>query len=373
MKAERGTRNVQFIVHRSSFIVYRSAPLRLIFLLLFLAVPSIAQTISGTVTDAQNAPVAGAGVSLANQNKIVSETVTDAEGKFSVTADGETNLILKITAKGFADYEKRVGAGDFREPLSVVLSPQNLREQVTVSITQTETRLNETPASVVVLTRENLDATAALTVDDALRQIAGFALFRRSSSRTTNPTAQGANFRGLAGSGASRASVLLDGISINDAFGGWTYWTRVPKSSVQQIEVLRGGASSLYGDAALSGAINLQQIRAAGEKPVLRFETSAGTQNTFEGSAFGAFGKNGWDFSASLDAFKTRGYIPVAENERGAADFYANSRYQNGFLTLEKRFNHDSPQRRGDAEFFENARIFLRGNLFSENRQNGTR
>ncbi|HEX9961867.1 MAG TPA: TonB-dependent receptor [Pyrinomonadaceae bacterium] len=342
------------------------------FLLLFLAFPTIAQTISGTVANAQNAPIAGANVSLENLNKIVSQTATDAEGKFSVSASNQTNLVLKITAKGFADYRKSVGENDFKAPLTIVLAPRNLREEVTVSITQTETRLNETPASVVVLTRETLDATAAQTVDDALRQVAGFALFRRSSSKTTNPTAQGANFRGLAGSGASRASVLLDGISINDAFGGWTYWTRVPKSSIRQIETLRGGASSLYGDAALSGAINLQ-TESTGDAPVLRVEASAGTQKTFDGSAFGAFGKNGWNFSASLDAFRTRGYIPVAKTERGAADFYANSRYRNGFLTLEKRFKQDLTRRRGDAEFFNNSRIFLRGNLFSENRDNGTR
>jgi outer membrane receptor protein involved in Fe transport len=348
------------------------APLRLIFFLLLLGVPIFAQTISGTVADAQNAPVAGALVSLEKQNKTLAQTATDAEGKFSVAAGDETNLILKITAKGFADYEKSVGENDFSAPLNIVLSPPNLRADVTVSVTQTETRLSETPASVVVLTRENLDVTAARNLDDALRQIAGFAMFRRSSSRTTNPTAQGANFRGLAGSGASRASVLLDGISVNDAFGGWTYWTRVPKSSVQQIEVLRGGASSLYGDAALSGAINLQ-TESIGKEPVLRFEASAGTQNTFDGSAFGAFGKNGWNFSASFDAFHTRGYVPIAEEERGAADFYANSRYQNGFLTIEKRFGEDSTQKRGDTEILKNARIFLRGNLFSENRQNGTR
>ena len=363
MNAERGTRNLRFLVLHSSFIAL---------LYLLPALPIIAQTLSGTVADAQNAPIAGANVSLENQNKIVSETATDAEGKFSVSADNQTNPVLKITAKGFADYEKIVRRTDFDAPLTIVLAARNLREEVTVSITQTETRLSETPASVVVLTRENLDATAAQTVDDALRQIAGFALFRRSSSRTTNPTAQGANFRGLAGSGASRASVLLDGISINDAFGGWTYWTRVPKSSIEQIEVLRGGASSLYGDAALSGAVNLQ-TKSIGGAPVLRFETSAGTQNTFDANAFGAFGKNGWNFSASLDAYKTGGYIPVAETERGAADFYANSRYQNGFLTLEKRFRKDSRQRGAGAEFLKGARIFLRGNLFSENRDNGTR
>jgi outer membrane receptor protein involved in Fe transport len=348
------------------------APLFTAFIFFFAFQTASAQTISGIVTDAQKAPVAGAKVSLENQNEVVSQAATDTEGKFSVSADSETNLILKITADGFADYEKSIRENDFQSPLTIVLAPQNLREEITVSITQTETRLSETPASVVVLTRETLDATAAQTVDDALRQIAGFALFRRSSSRTTNPTAQGANFRGLAGSGASRASVLLDGISINDAFGGWTYWTRVPKSSVQQIEALRGGASSLYGDAALSGAINLQ-TKSTGDAPVLRFETSAGTQNTFDGSVFGAFGRKGWNFLASLDGFKTRGYIPVAETERGAADFYANSRYRNGFLRLEKRFKEDSSPGSEDAEFFKNARIFLRGNLFSENRRNGTR
>lgn len=374
----RGDRNPASRIFRGFFRLLKdgfgiSAALFSAFLFCFAFQTTFAQTISGTVADAQNAPVAGAAVALEKQNKTIAQTATDAEGKFSVAANNETNLILKITAKGFSVYEKSVGENDFRAPLNIVLAPENLREEVTVSITQTGTRLNETPASVVVLTRETLDATAAQTVDDALRQIAGFALFRRSSSRTTNPTAQGANFRGLAGSGASRASVLLDGISINDAFGGWTYWTRVPKSAVRQIEVLRGGASSLYGDAALSGAINLQ-TESTGDEPVLRFETSAGTQKTFEGSAFGAFGKNGWNLSASFDAFRTRGYIPIAENERGAADFYANSRYQNGFLTLEKRFKKDSPQRRGgDAEFFKNARVFLRGNLFSENRENGTR
>lgn len=348
----------------------RFAPWREIFLLILLAVPVFAQTISGTVADAQNAPVAGAGVSLARENKTFAQTSTDREGKFSVSAANQTNLILKISAKGFADYEKRLGANDFQSPLTIVLSPPNLREEVTVSVTQTETRLSETPASVVVLTRETLDATAARNLDDALRQIAGFALFRRSSSKTTNPTAQGANFRGLAGSGASRASVLLDGVSINDAFGGWTYWTRVPKSSLEQIEALRGGASSLYGDAALSGAINLQ-TESIGEKPILRFEASAGTQDTLDASAFGAFGRNGWNFSASLDAFRTGGYIPIAENERGAADFYSNSRYQNGFVTVEKRFSSKSS---GAASgFFNNSRIFLRGNLFSENRNNGTR
>jgi outer membrane receptor protein involved in Fe transport len=343
---------------------------RLILVLLLLSAPIFAQSISGTVTDGQNSPVQNARVSIVSGDRVNVEAVTDANGAFSFDVGNRSNSILRVYAENFAPFEIRLS--DVALPAVIVLQPRNLQADVIVSIAQTETRISETPASVVVLTRETLENTAAQTIDDALRQIAGFQLFRRSSSKTTNPTAQGANFRGLSGSGASRSSVTFDGVSVNDAFGGWTYWSRIPKTAVEQIEVLRGGASSLYGDAALSGAINLQ-TKSFADKPIFRLETSAGAQKTFDGNAFGAFGKNGWNFSGSFDAFRTSGYVPIDEAERGAADTNANSRYQNAFLTVEKRFGEESStRRRGDAEFFSNARFFLRGNYFAEKRDNGT-
>ncbi|HEX8636800.1 MAG TPA: TonB-dependent receptor [Pyrinomonadaceae bacterium] len=343
----------------------------LLFLFPFLSSPTFAQIVSGTIADEQNAPIQNARVSLSAGNQKIAETLTDSSGAFSLGGGNLPDLILRVSADRFAPFEKRLA--DVPIPAVIILQPQNLQADVTVSIAQTETRRSETPASVVVLSRETLENTAAQTVDDQLRQIAGFQLFRRSSSKTSNPTTQGANFRGLSGSGASRASVALDGVSVNDAFGGWTYWSRIPKTAVEQIETLRGGASSLYGDAALSGAINLQ-TKSFAEKPIFRFETSAGTQKTFEGSAFGALGWRGWNFSGSLDAFHTNGYIPIDEAERGAVDANANSRYQNVFLTVEKKFGEtNSTRRREDAAIFENARIFLRGNYFVEKRDNGTR
>ena len=327
---------------------------------MFLLTSSVfAQKISGVVTDARNVPVERAEVSLVKQNKIISQTRTNAEGKFSLEADGGTNPILKVTADGFAPFEKRFSESEFGGELRIVLQPQNLRADVTVSITQTETRLSETPASVVVLTREILETTAAQSPDDALRQIAGFNLFRRSSSRTTNPTAQGANFRGLAGSGASRAAVLLDGLSLNDAFGGWTFWSRVPRAAVQQVEVLRGGASAFYGESALSGAVNFN-ISAPGEnKTVLRFETSAGTQETFDGSFFGVLRRNGWTFDLAAESFGTDGYVLIPEASRGVVDTKADSRHGNLLFTVDRNF--------GDA-----VRVFARGVYFTENRENGT-
>jgi outer membrane receptor protein involved in Fe transport len=213
-----------------------------------------------------------------------------------------------------------------------------------------------------VLSRDELNSTAAQTIDDSLRQIAGFTLFRRSSSKTANPTTHGANLRGVSGSGASRASVLFDGLSLNDAFGGWTYWSRVPQLGVEQAEVLRGGASSLYGSGGLSGAVNLTTSRPNKGEGLFRIQTSGGTQGTFDGSAFGAHSWNKWGFDAAFDSFRTGGYIPTAEDERGLVDTKANSKHNNALAGIERRF--------GDST--SSARIFGRANIFSEDRENGT-
>jgi outer membrane receptor protein involved in Fe transport len=334
--------------------------------LIFFASPLFAQTISGTVTDSQNAPIENAEISLRNQAKIITRTSSDADGKFSIDLQNTQNAVLNVRANGFAEFSKNL-TQDFRNNLQIILQPQTLRDEVTVSITRTESRLSETPASVVVLTRETLDTTAAQTVDDSLRQIAGFTLFRRSSSKTTNPTTQGANLRGLSGSGASRAAVLLDGLSLNDAFGGWTFWSRVPQIAVKQAEVLRGGASAFYGDQGLSGAVNLRTSK-FDEKPIFKFQTSAGTNETFDGSLFTAYGKRGWSFDLALESFQTKGYIPTAKNERGTIDTNANSRHNNGIFTIEKKF---STQKRRNAENYD-GRIFIKTNIFAERRDNGT-
>src|SRR3954468_15006851 len=137
-------------------------------------------------------------------------------------------------------------------------TPPKASDTIIVTATQTQTRLSDTPASVVVITREAMKTTAAATTDDALRQVPGFTLFRRSGSRTANPTTQGVSLRGVGPSGASRALVLADGIPLNDPFGGWVYWDRVPREAVSEVEVLSGGASHLYGSGALGGVIDVE-------------------------------------------------------------------------------------------------------------------
>ncbi len=354
-----------------------------IFLLLAFGLLANAQTITGTVYDTQNRPIADAVVTLQSRGTTSARTITDQSGEFSVSHGNSTGMSLVVEARGFTLFTRKLSNDGVRD-FSIILQPANVTADVTISITRTETRLNETPASVVVLTRENLDSTAAQTIDDSLRQIAGFTLFRRSSSKTANPTTQGANLRGVSGSGASRAAVLFDGLSLNDAFGGWTYWSRVPQIAVEQVEVLRGGASSLYGTGGLSGAVNFVPLKNSDEAPILNIRASAGSQNTVDGSLFTSADKNGWALDLAAETFQTGGYIPTAANERGLADTRANSRHNNGIFTIERRFRSKSSPpvlggvapASGDgvvaSDRTATGRIFLRGNLFTERRYNGT-
>lgn len=320
--------------------------------MLFAAAAGVAQTVSGTVTDTRGAVISGAEVTLEAGGK-TERTTTSADGTFSFS-----NALagkLTVTATGFKAYSTEITTEN-AGPFSIILQPAPVT--VTVSVTRSEE--DQLNASVAVITVESLGVTAARTADDTLRQLPGFQLFRRSSSRTTNPTAQGANLRGLAGSGASRTSVLFDGLSLNDAFGGWTYWPRVPMIAVEQIEVFRGGASTFYGSGGLSGAINIVPVKRNAEKFLFKAESSAASQNTGDLSVLMLASRGRWHVDLIGDVFGTGGYVPVEEASRGVVDTPASSRHGNLIFKLGRSFG-------------EKGRIFVRGNLFGERRDNGTR
>ena len=232
-----------------------------------------------------------------------------------------------------------------------------LVEEVTVTAERRSARVSDTVASVSIMSADDLRAAAASTLDDALRQIPGFSLFRRSGSRTANPTAQGVSLRGVGPSGASRAAVLSDGISLNDPFGGWVYWGRTPRLSIERIEVVRGGASSLYGTDALGGVINLIPRETA--KDALFADVSYGGQDSATGSIFA--GRKIGPLTAQIagELFHTGGYVMVDERERGAIDTKAGATYK----TLDLRVAESA---RADR------RAFISGTLFNESRENGT-
>ncbi|MFZ1702191.1 MAG: TonB-dependent receptor [Pyrinomonadaceae bacterium] len=240
-------------------------------------------------------------------------------------------------------------------------TPSPILAKVTVTASRTETRIGDTPASVVVLSRREIETSAAPVIDDVLRQAAGFSLFRRSSSRNANPTTQGVSLRGVGSSGASRTVVMFDGVPLNDPFGGWIQWNRVSPIELESIEVLRGGASSLYGDGGLSGAVNLfPQKHLDADVGIASLELFGGTQKTLSGS--GVLGYRllrDWFADASAGIYQTRGYKPVEEPSRGPVDSNAGVRSSKFRLRLAR-------------DLGEKGSIFISPSYFGEVRSNGT-
>ncbi len=96
-------------------------------------------------------------------------------------------------------------------------------------------------------------------LDEALATVPGFSLYRRTSSLGANPTTQGVSLRGIAGSGASRALVTLDGVPQNDPFGGWVIFTGLPTETIASAQVVRGAGAGPYGAGALTGVVALAE------------------------------------------------------------------------------------------------------------------
>lgn len=315
--------------------------------------------VRGVVVDENGSPVEGAFVGIVARSVDVTLAKTDAEGYFDFGVAQPYGFSLTVQAEGFGRYARRWEEGEWKgEALRVVLAPPALSERVTVTASRAETRLGETAASVVVLSSDELESTAALTPDDALRQVPGFQLFRRTGSRAANPTAQGVSLRGVGASGASRAVVLYDGVPLNDPFGGWVYWARLPRESIGRVEVVRGGASSLYGSAALGGVIQFVP-RARPATRELRLELSYGSQGTPDVSLYAAEQRGHWLFTAAAQDFKTDGYVLVDERQRGPVDTNAASRGATGELYVERQF-------RGGLS------LSARASSYGEARQNGT-
>ena len=210
------------------------------------------------------------------------------------------------------------------------------------------------PSAVTVLGRAELAFTPSMGVDDALRSVPGFSLFRRSSSRVANPTTQGVTLRGLAASGSSRALVLADDVPLNDPVGGWVYWNRLPVVALQEVAVARGAAGDLHGADSMAGVVSLRGLESAG----VRLLAEGGTDETARASGYGGWDTGDLGLFVSAEGFTTDGFIIVAPDVRGSIDTAAASRY----ATVQGAASGP----------LAGAHATLRVSRFGESRRNGT-
>jgi outer membrane receptor protein involved in Fe transport len=306
----------------------------------------------GHVIDSQDRAVTGAVVVIHGSDRVLRST-TDSSGHFEFPAD-DANADVSIEIPGFAPQTAHLQAGN---DAAIRLTPATPTQNVVVSATRTDLSEEATASSIRVLPAQQLAETAGATLDDKLRQVPGFELFRRSSSRVSNPTSQGVSLRGLGSTAASRTLVLADLVPVNDPFGGWIHWDEIPQLLIQQVEVVRGGGSDLYGSSAIGGVIDLVEHPPtidAGE-----LQLGYGMQNTPQASLLESVSHGPWHALVAGDFFRTDGYVLVTPSERGLIDRPSNVHYQNADVQIERTFG-------------SMGRAFLAGNMLNEARDNGT-
>lgn len=125
-------------------------------------------------------------------------------------------------------------------------------DEVVVSATRTAKKVDDAPAHVTVITREEMDRKPVTTVDDALKGEAGVNVKRRKGVADSLATVQ---MRGLPGD--ERTLILLDGVPLNDGYANQVPWNQINTDTVERIEVIRGPGSALYGGHAMGGVVNI--------------------------------------------------------------------------------------------------------------------
>lgn len=192
------------------------------------------------------------------------------------------------------------------------LPPPELPE-VVVTAARLPPAAGEAAFSVIRLTGADLRAEPRL--DEALASVPAVSLFRRASSLAANPTTQGISLRAIAPSGAGRTLVTLDGVPLNDPFGGWVIWSQVPTESLSGLDIIRGAGAGPYGAGALTGVIALRE-RDDGAV----FDASLAERGGGRLSASGATAPGAVRLVASGLHETSGGYVPVRGPAAGAAD-----------------------------------------------------
>lgn len=219
--------------------------------------------ITGTITDRSTLePLIAATVSVG-----ASGTITDYNGEYQLELEAG-NYTLEISYVGFTSerIEITVDAGT-NQALDFALAPEaTLLDAATVTSGKFEKPLSEVTVSLDILQANLIENTSKVNLDGALEKIPGVTIIDGQ-----------ANIRGGSGysqGAGSRVLLLVDDIPILQADAGFPNWDDVPIENIEQVEIIKGAASALYGSSALNGVINVRTAYAKSE-PVTKISTFA--------------------------------------------------------------------------------------------------
>ena len=244
-------------------------------LLLFIfSIPTFAQVVvSGKVVDA-DVQQALPGANILVKGKVDKGTIADNNGKFSIRMDANAESI-EVSFIGYETIKVKLGAITQNLTLSLVPSTEDLNEVQVIGFA-TERSLQETSASISLLTAKDLSKTNATSLTQSLNNLAGI---RIDQSGLDN---QRVTIRGIGANsnlGVRGIKVYFNDIPLTEP-DGYTRMEALDFTTIGRVEIIRGPASSLYGTAN-GGVMNFNSEKA----------TFGGTSLQY-GGLLGSYGLN---------------------------------------------------------------------------------
>ncbi|MEJ7927879.1 TonB-dependent receptor [Sphingobium sp. AN641] len=206
----------------------------------------------------------------------------------------------------------------------------------------------------VLIDRGRLTNSASGRIETVLADVAGFQQFRRSDSRSANPSAQGATLRALGGNASSRTLVLLDGIPMADPFFGYIPFSALVPERLSSIRVTRGGGGGAFGAGAVAGTI---ELASATRDALPLFDASA-----FVGS------RNAGELSASVSPDIGGGHVSLSGRWDRGEGFHTTPRDQRVAATVPAAYDGWSVALRGVAPMGAQTELQFRGLVFRDYR-----
>jgi outer membrane receptor protein involved in Fe transport len=246
--------------------------------------------------------------------------------------------LLTVPAAAFAQAPEEAGEGD-----TIIVTGQGLSLPP------------GTPAyGSVVIDRQRLLDNASGRIENVLGDVAGFQQFRRSDSRSSNPSNQGATLRALGGNASSRTLVLLDGVPVADPFFGYIPFSALVPDRLSVVRVTRGGGAGAFGAGAVAGTIELASAT-RDQLPV------------FGGSAF--YGsRDSTELSASVSPDLGGGYVSLSGRWDRGDGFWTTPKDQRVAASAPAAYDGWSTNLRAVAPLSTTSEIQFRGTIFRDER-----
>ena len=287
----------------------------LIFTLLLFTGATLGQTVKGHVYDAEtHEPLPGVNITYKKINGDTNGTISDTDGAYEIALpDGGVDLLFSYIGYENERLPLMLRKGDIKTKDVYMHIKANLLGDVVISAGRFEQKLSDVTVSMDLLKAGDIAKQAPTDLSSTLNTMPGVDI------NDKQPSIRGGN--GWTYGVGSRSLVLVDGMSALSSGNGVINWNIVPLENIEQVEVMKGASSVLYGSSALNGVINIRTKR-PGLTPTTSARAYVGVydhpaHDEYEGVDLSHARRIGnFDVSGGLNLFSDDGYREQGYNRR---------------------------------------------------------